>query len=80
LRQTLNVSNYDEKTTLLFLLSISPSDSMAPLLEEPAAGPGTTVVPAPPAALKADTPKEIKKPSGWKLFATVPTQIDIFNQ
>ena len=50
---------------------------MAPLPNEAAVAPATTAAPpappAPPAvpAAKTDTPQEAKKPSGWKLFATV---------
>lgn len=45
---------------------------MAPFPEEVTV-PATTAAPEAPAAPKTGTPKEVKKPSGWKLFATVPT-------
>ena len=41
---------------------------MGPLPEEAADAPAAT---AAPAAAKTDIPQEVKKPSGWKLFATV---------
>ena len=58
---------------------------MAPLAEEAAAAPATTAAteapkaPKGPAVPETDTPNKVKTPSGWKLFATVLTQIDVFN-
>ena len=43
---------------------------MAPLPEETGAAPAAAT-PAAPVAAKIDTPKEVKRPSGWKIFATV---------
>jgi hypothetical protein len=56
-----------------FHLPTSPFQFMAPLTEEAVDAPATTAAPVAPALPQTDITKEVKKPSAWKLFATVVT-------
>ena len=79
LRQTLNVSNSKDRVIpATFPPPYFSLQFMAPLLEE-APAPATTAAPEAPAAPKIETPKEVKKPSAWKLFGTVLTQNGFFS-